>query len=254
MAENHPLSTRTKLPVIPIIFGAFQLSWLHGYRLAQVVAAPSLALILIGIYWVYAGQPLEVYTSVVWVLLYAMAFTPFAVACHRVLLIGEDSLARYGVMGWTKREFRFLVWLVVSALVGLFVMTIGIMILGGILAKALTFPREDWEGWVGWILITGCGLLGSYITARLSLILPSIALEHRYRISEIWRLSRSNGWRLTVVLAGFPWLLNYLQGLAVPHEVPFFAAVLGSTVYCVFLIVEVAALSLSYKALSLMRT
>jgi hypothetical protein len=45
-------------------------------------------------------------------------------------------------------------------------------------------------------------------------------------------------------------LLHYSQGLLFPEEFPVFIAVLGSALYCVFLVVEVAALSLSYRALS----
>src|SRR5262249_16385172 len=150
----------TRLPVIPIIFGAFQLAWLRRYRLAQVVAVPSLALILIGTYWIYAGRLTGTDDSIAWALfvLQTLAFTPFAVPCHRLLLLGEGSLPRYGIMGWKKREIQFFIWLLIAILVSSFVMIIATMILGGIVANLFTFQKEDWQGWLGWILMTGCQL------------------------------------------------------------------------------------------------
>ena len=43
-------------------------------------------------------------------------------------------------------------------------------------------------------------LLALYVLARLSLVLPRTAIDQRPTLQGSWRLSRSNGWRLAVVL------------------------------------------------------
>jgi len=220
--------------------------WRKRSRLVQVVTVPSIALILIGLYWNSFGAE-TASEALVWVLLHAMAFTPFAIARHRVLLLGEASLPRYGVMQWTTRLFRFLWWLLAAfGSAGFVIIMIVMMILGGTIVNAFDIPEEG----AGWSLIGKIfEALATYVVARLSLILPAVALDQKLTLSTVWDLSEGNGWRLAVVVGGLPWLLNYLQGLAF-SETDMIPAILRSVVYCTLLIVEVAALSLSYKALT----
>jgi len=114
------------------------------------------------------------------------------------------------------------------------------------IVNAFDIPEEG----AGWSLIGKIfEALATYVVARLSLILPAVALDQKLTLSTVWDLSEGNGWRLAVVVGGLPWLLNYLQGLAF-SETDMIPAILRSVVYCTLLIVEVAALSLSYKALT----
>lgn len=149
MAENVPVAPHRKLPVIPILIGAFQAPWHKRSRLIEVAAVPSIAIILISLYW-NSFRAQSAPEALVWVLLNAMAFTPFAIACHRVLLLGETSLPRYGVMRWTTREFRFLWWLVAAlGSAGFVIIMLVMMILGGTIVNAFDIPAE-WDGW-SWI-------------------------------------------------------------------------------------------------------
>lgn len=250
--EDKPtvVSRIISLPVVPILLLAFRITWQYRVRLAQVVAIPSLALALIGTYWSYYGYQAGTYNSILWVLLHMMAFTPFTVACHRVLLLSENSLPRYGILSWTKREVQFLKWLLVVMLSGWSTSIIATMLLGTLMQNAFEFP-EDWWAW----LISGCTVLGAYVAARFSLSLPIVAIDkivvdRNLGLADLWRATRGNGWRLTVVLGGFPWLLRYGQRMLFPEDATIATTVLFALLYCVLLVVEVAALSLSYKALN----
>jgi hypothetical protein len=246
MEEETGKRSSINFPVISIILGAFRVPWSKRSRLARAVAAPATALIVIGMYWAYSGYLAGTYGSVLWVLLYALALTPFAVACHRVLLLGDESLPRYGIMKWTMREGRYLAWLLAAWLLGFLATMFLMMTIGTIVINVFNIPRAWME--VGWFL-GSFQVLGTYVLARLSLILPAIALDGRPSLSRIWRLSDGNGWRLTVVVCGLPWLLELSQGFIHLDEATFVSMTLGSLVFCPLLVVEVAALSLSYKEL-----
>lgn len=237
--------SRTKLAIAQIIINALKASWEKRKRLAQVVALPSLTLVVIATYWSYADRKVDTMDAMVWVALWTMAFSPFALACHRVLLLGNDSLPQYGIMRLTKREIKFFAWLSAIGLIGFFVKAISIMTIGNVLVNVIEIQND----WLVWIL-KGADVLAAYLVARLSLILPSIALDEQLSLSHVWHLSQGNGFRLTIILVGLPWLLAYYGQFIFPEEMNLAQVTLCRILYCVALLLEVAVLSFSYKALS----
>lgn len=243
--QNMAMISRTKLAIAQIIINALKASWEKRKRLAQVVALPSLALVVIATYWSYADRKVDTMDAMVWVALWTMAFSPFALACHRVLLLGNDSLPQYGIMRLTKREIKFFAWLSAIGLIGFFVKAISIMTIGNVLVNVIEIQND----WLVWIL-KGADVLAAYLVARLSLILPSIALDEQLSLSHVWHLSQGNGFRLTIILVGLPWLLAYYGQFIFPEEMNLAQVTLCRILYCVALLLEVAVLSFSYKALS----
>ena len=239
MEEETGKGSSIHLPVINIILGAFRIPWSKRSRIARAVIAPAIALSAIGAYWVYSRP--GTYESNLWVLLYGLALTPFAVACHRVLLLGDESLPQYGIMTWTVREGRFLTWLLAAWSLAFLTTMFLLMTIGTIVMNVFDIPRAWME--MGWFL-GSFEVLGTYVLARLSLILPAVALDGRPSLSSIWRLSHGNGWRLTVVLGGLPWLVSHFQRFILPDEATFVSVLLISLVFCPLLVVEIAALSL----------
>lgn len=243
--QNMAMISRTKLAIAQIIINALKASWEKRKRLAQVVALPSLTLVVIATYWSYADRKVDTMDAMVWVALWTMAFSPFALACHRVLLLGNDSLPQYGIMRLTKREIKFFAWLSAIGLIGFFVKAISIMTIGNVLVNVIEIQND----WLVWIL-KGADVLAAYLVARLSLILPSIALDEQLSLSHVWHLSQGNGFRLTIILVGLPWLLAYYGQFIFPEEMNLAQVTLCRILYCVALLLEVAVLSFSYKALS----
>jgi hypothetical protein len=244
--ETRPSNRPTVvLPIIKIVFDAFHI-WQKRGRLARAMFIPGVALLILSVFWSYRWQDTGTYEQMAWVFLYAVVFTPFAVTCHRLMLMGDESIPRFGITLWTAREARFFGWLLAGWVLSFLVTVLGIMILGAILANLFEIPRDWWQ----WLII-GFQILGTYVLARVTLMLPAIALDIRPTLAQTWHLSDGNGWRLAIVLGGLPWLLRAFQTVLASDEVSLVAIVLSSLLFCSLLVVEIAAVSLSYRYLTM---
>jgi hypothetical protein len=93
-------------------------------------------------------------------------------------------------------------------------------------------------------------IASSYVFARLSLLLPSTALDLGMSPRMAWQRSAGNGWRLTLTVGAFPWILSFgvesmLRTNATTAELV--ALIVLNVVVSMFGIV---ALSLSYQDLT----
>lgn len=168
-----------------------------------------------------------------------------AVSCHRVLLLGPVSVPKFGVGQLGMRELRFIATLLFLCLI--------LSILNPFTDLALRSITGigDSEGERRSLILTIVAWLpGSYLFARLAFMLPSIAVDARVRLPEAWQLSSANGWRLTLLIVLMPWLMRLLEWAitgAISDDTARTIAV--STLYGVFLPLEIALLSVSYRHL-----
>lgn len=97
------------------------------------------------------------------------------------------------------------------------------------------------------VLMGFCTLIVLYFSARLSLILPERAVGGSMKLSEIWELSRGNGWKLTASLIVPPVALNILVAVifyTIDARMGDLAVALSTLP---IIILEVALLSVAYK-------
>jgi hypothetical protein len=177
-----------------------------------------------------------------------LAAVLIAVSCHRLVLLGHDSLpARWGVH-WSDREFAFLARAFVLGLLP--AMAGGV---GYVVSAHMGLDRSTYRD----LLFASWPLL-AYPTSRLSLVLPATATDQRLTFAQAWRMSSGNGWRLAIVLLTVPLLLTGLAvpllltglrlALRTPYEHPAWVAA-RSLVFCALSVFEIAALSVSFRAL-----
>jgi hypothetical protein len=101
-----------------------------------------------------------------------------------------------------------------------------------------------------WIVNLGRAL-SYWVVARVTLMLPAIAIDRKADLIAAWSASRRNGWRLAMIVGVLPWCLQrftdllYRDGASI---VEFGILVVLATI---FVVVEVVALSLSYWELTL---
>ena len=93
-------------------------------------------------------------------------------------------------------------------------------------------------------------VLAWVLLGRISMVFPVIATDRRMGPGEIWGISRGNGWRLAIIAGALPFCLRLIsQGLlrdgAGSVEMTLVLLLVGA-----FLIVEVVAVSLSFRILT----
>lgn len=248
MQEDTSKKPRLRLPIAKVISGAFLVPWLKRVRLARALLGSGIALIAIGIYWAYKGQYLGTWGQIPLVFLYFIVVTPFAIACHRLVLMADTSVPEYGIVKWSSREVNFLGKLITVGLASFGAFTLSIMAIGAIVFNLFTIPDIPNNERIHW-LFESFRIPAAYFVARLSLILPATALDQKSDIRSAWQLSHGNGWRLAVVICGLPWLSVILEGYVYPDEPTIVQVTLSCIVFYALLVIEIALLSLSYKEL-----
>ncbi|MFQ5608948.1 MAG: hypothetical protein ACE5F8_01605 [Woeseiaceae bacterium] len=213
--------------------GALLRAWLAPLLyLAVLVVVSDLApdnWILTGLFWLLALPPA----------------TLFAVATHRVILLGPDSLTNPWSIYWTQRESDFLWWL--------FVLGIGAALLVVALeVTALMSPQTILGTRVPWLPGLFVFMTATYFVGRLGLVFPATALGRRQILSNSWTLTIGNGARLLVALA-VPWgiykLLLELILAGFAPKLPVVVAIIGGVIALLTVAVEIAVLSLAYREL-----
>lgn len=177
-----------------------------------------------------------------WLLLAAhLAFYAlFAVSCHRIILLGRDSLPSEFGLYWSMRETRFAAWLIL-----LFFLYAA---LSYPFAFATVFlPRELMATQIPWYAWT---FVLTYFEGRFSMVLPATAVEQRMNLPASWILTRGRG--LAIAMALFATSLAMTLITIVVKRILFKDAyVLGEVVdaILVFPIVAVAVgvISVTYR-------
>lgn len=243
----------SKLPVISILRDTLRAVYNQRLPLFRTLAAPAAILAAVDTYLlsclVEDPGTAGILLSLVF---YLVGFTIFAVTAHRVILLGETAVPKYGLYRWTWRETRFLGR---SALVfGLvIVIAVAIAVTGVILFAAFGFqfggdtPEVEFEFDSIWTLAFLLLILpGGYLVSRWAPLFPATAVDERRDFGWAWRTTVGNGWRMVVIFVLLPVAFAFLQGFDVVQ----YSVVLGylaNLVGYVLFAVEVIAVSLSYR-------
>lgn len=175
----------------------------------------------------------------------------FAVTCHRIALLGKDSLPNSLGLYFTKRELKYFGWVFLFSIP----MVIGFMAIAMIAPLFMKFmddPREIilllnrvWS-------IAGLVIV-SFITAPFILVLPATAVGEKGAFKKARATVKGNIIRLAVVLVILP-LITSIIGFTLRHfgpeanNIPY--DVIIYLIYSVFVVFETVVLSISYKSLA----
>lgn len=242
-----------KLPVLSVVKAGFSEAGHHWQALLKALIIPAIAMA-----WMRVAinrTPQEYGWMLTALVIGVPAGVLFAVACHRIVLLGEDSLFNRWGLYWTAREMRFIGWSILVGLLLFLVLMLTFPIVWAVveLAAAADMPIE-WLGEgaaevLGWAIYAPT----AYLMSRICLVLPATAVDQRPRLGDAWRLSRGNGWRLAIALAVPGLLLGgfaYILGLIVdaPDNIALLIAV--ATLYGLLGAVGVTVISVAFRTLS----
>ncbi|MEM9684882.1 MAG: hypothetical protein AAF942_16545 [Pseudomonadota bacterium] len=113
------------------------------------------------------------------------SYTSFSFFCSEVTLEEVRAVAA-----------AVLVALVMVQFLAMLLLYLFLLLLG--FGDALVVGQRDQFVVVLWISLFFAVPLASYVTGRLLLVLPALALDRRRPLRDAWRLSAGNGWRLVI--------------------------------------------------------
>jgi hypothetical protein len=232
-----------------VVQEALAIPWRRREDFAWALALPLALLAALALLWYFAAELLRPLSG--WALyftycgLFAAFFTLFAVSCHRLVLLAPPR--RLGILPrpvWSRRESRFLFWMLT-----LWILFAAIWWLGLVVAANVGGRQADFEGWFKVLEFT-TKLPAFYVIARLSLVFPATAVDRDVGLRWAWRTSRGNGWRLVVVVTVLPWLVSHLVGFLYRDEPSAVEIVLLTLFGTALFAIEIAALSIAYRELT----
>lgn len=274
-----PNQMAISLSVSVTIAEALRLSWsnrqLFGrFMILPVAMATLLGLVSLGLY----DESDQTVSSIIWsfgiFIPDFLVLTWFAVACHRLILIGAGAVAEFGLTRWTWRETRFFLWMLLVYTIGYLFMLLGNTTLFavaffvanacGFSTQTISLIMEHQSFLLGMILFASIPF--AYVVGRLSLLLPATAIDLHASVNSAWDLSEGNGWRVAILVGGVPmafmaiqasiWMIpSWLFGESV-HETQAVVDItsisstfLSSVFRYALATVEIAILSITYRRL-----
>lgn len=231
------------LPIFATVYGAYSKVFQNFGALSRATVLPVLVLLVFAT--VRETAPSGALVSLIFWSLNLPFVALIAVACHRVVLLGADSLNNPWSIYWTARETSFLVWLLI---LGIFLFVAAkILSVVFLMSPSTVFGfRTPWLGLIfTYIAVT-------YLGGRFSMVLPATALGKRMIMSNSWYLTAGNGPTITVALLlplVIMWCLLTLGKLLAPFVPQSFSMVVVVILIAITFAAEVAVLSLSYQYL-----
>lgn len=229
------------LPVFATTLGAYSKIFGNAAAVGRASLLPVLALLIIRTIQdsVAPGAPAS---FLFWCLQMPFA-AMIAVACHRIVLLGPDSLINAWSFYWTSRESSMLVWIFILSVI-IYGSTV---ILGTVFLMSPERPFGISTPWLGtlltWISVT-------YVSGRFCMVLPATALNKRCVLSNSGYMTAGNGLQVAVALLlplAIMWLLLSLAGFVVINTAGDAFRVFTYLVAVVTFVTELAVISLCYK-------
>jgi hypothetical protein len=175
---------------------------------------------------------------------YFVFYALFAVSCHRIILLGKNSLPNEFGLYWTLRETRFAGWLFV-----IFVVYTALAFPFGL--ATLLLPQQVVVTQIPWYLWT---FIMTYFEGRISMVLPAAAVEQRMNLPSSWYLTRGHGLAIAIALF-IPALAIDMITLVVNRilfrDAPIAGEVIESILVYPLVAIAVGVISVTYRKVTL---
>jgi len=230
-----------KLPVMAILAAAFAVPWSNKVRFSQALAITFFILVLVDFLYGQTGSE-SGSEFFVYLIFSSFVYVSFAVTCHRLVLLGSESVPQLGVFRWSRREFRFFIWMIKLS-IAFVVMFIPVLMLVSFIFKPE--PR-----YVTPMLIAS-SIPFLYFLSRVILLFPSTATDKIYDYKWAYKLTEGNGLQMMIVVVLIPVIMvgvHELNGILFGEGR--IIGLLNLALGYIVTVFEIAAISLSYDFLS----
>lgn len=231
-----------KLPVLSTILGAYAKVFRNLGVLVRAALLPALLMLILSTFRGAFGSGF-LSNAIFWFLSLPSA-TLIAMSCHRVVLLGPDSLNNPWSLYWTDRETEFFINLIILGSMMLLAKTV----FGVIFLMA---PETAFGMAAPWLGVALTYIVVTYVQGRFSMVLPANAVGKKMYLSASWYLTAGNGPRIAIVLLLPLFILTgiTLAFSSLGSDISTLAVFGIGILYLLTFLVEIAALSLSYKFL-----
>ncbi|WP_020484969.1 hypothetical protein [Methylomonas sp. MK1] len=233
-----------KLQAWPIVLNTLKIAWITKKAFFNVISLPTFILLVYSaLIFKYAnniGFPLALLSMGV----LGIGLSWLAIICHRLVLVSDFKVYnnfdfRMGVRSAKFLGMLFQVFIVVSLVEAIVFMSTLFMFNRNLPSIGL----EDVKFWIKLF----SHVVGGYITARLSLVFPAIAIDKKVSLKWSWVITRGNGFNMFAIVCLFPLFFNFIiTMLWRENATDIENAVLSIAMFFVTAI-EVIALSLAFK-------
>jgi hypothetical protein len=251
-----------KLPLRRVIGSAFTLPWEHRGAVFRATALPLLVLIACTLAWDFSAF----YSSgmarwAVYLMLYLptlIAGSWLAISVHRLVLLEASDAVMHFEIALVRRLAIF-----TATVLGIWVLFTGLTLLiaGGVLnifnppryvpAAGIPQAPQPMNLPVPFEWITSlASILAYWFVARVTLMLPAIAIDQTPSLGAAWRASQRNGWRLAIVVGLLPWCMDHLVNFLYRDGASNFEFGILVVLGALLMVIEVVAISLAFWELT----
>lgn len=259
---NQKTSERTiRLSPAEVIREALSVSWERRRPLATALLVPAGMIMLLELLQMPFEAKKALKSSALFLVLELLKLFPFtilAVSFHRIILRGRESVPKFGITKWTKRETRFFGWSLATSGLCVLVFFLCFIPIAFLSPSVFDIYGQGSGGTTTHILIYLAFLPAAYVLARIVLVLPATALDLRPTLSSASSLSKGDGWRLALLFFILPGLISYLfsrlLGSVLPGSESTVLPILPTLLSYAFFPLGVAILSLAYRHLLIVKS
>jgi hypothetical protein len=199
----------------------------HWRVLSRILVVPSL--IYIGIDYVPTDD-IHWSGALIFSIAGGLIYALIAIITHRVVLLGPNSVTRWGLSRWTNREFIFIAYGL-----GMCLLFLGIAI-----ALSIPILFTDLPSSFAVILLVPIAL---WLSSRLSLVFPGIAIDRKLTFKRSWQLTRPYQLLMILSVGVLPILSSWLVFLLARVSMTFISGIAEVLI----LVLEIAVLSKAYR-------
>jgi hypothetical protein len=189
------------------------------------VLAKALSFHFIAFILLEAATYAEFTTVVDWLLeaIGLYVYVLIAITTHRVLLLGPDAVPAYGIIGFSMRELRYVMYMI-----GLFLLSIPVFIFAYIPYVGIAFYLAFYV----------------WLWGRSALVFPGTALNDDFELHNSWAVTKGYNLMMIMVVIVYPIILS-IPAIFI-EDLPY-GSFVNIFIYMITTVLEVSALSMAYK-------
>lgn len=227
-----------------IIAQAFRVVFVNKQVLMKALLLPFVAFVLIdAVDHMDTGSIIKGISSALTV----VVGTILAVTTHRIILLGPDSVSKWGVFNWGVSETVFTLHVIAIIFISFSLPFITKSVSTAIFS-ILDVNSLPWKllVYIPFITMSVISVVALWIIGRVSLAFPAIAINQGVSFRYSWKLTRKHQLLMFLVVIAFPFCIWIPIDLL--SKIPYTASVV-SVLSLLIMVFQIAILSVTYKAI-----